>query len=271
MKIQFFCTRWGSEEMPFHLFAEKAKAAGYDGLEMAVPVNDAGRQHVQYVLQQHGLLLIAQTAQADDKSFDENKAVAERMIMHAASYNPVKINSQTGKDYYSFAQNMYFIQLYQRLQEQTGIPIVHEIHRGRFNYSPFVTQEYFHSAKFAVTADFSHWCCVTESLLQAEQYQKIVLEAIERSSHIHARVGFAEGPQVNDPRAPENKAALDAHLYWWDTIVEQQRKNNVSVLTITPEFGPVPYMPALPHTQEPLVNQWEVNVWMMEILRKRYR
>jgi hypothetical protein len=270
MTIQFFCTHWGGGGMPFHLFAEKAKAAGYDGVEIVVPANDFGKQHIQYVLQQHGLLLIAQTAQANDKSFDENSAAAEQMIMHAASLNPVKINSQTGKDYYSFVQNMHFIQLYHRLQEQTGISIVHEMHRGRFNYSPFVAQEYFNSARFAVTADFSHWCCVTESLLQAEQWQQTIQQVIERSTHIHARVGFAEGPQVNDPRAPENKAALDAHLYWWDAIVEQQRKNNVFMMTITPEFGPVPYMPAQPYTHEPLVNQWEVNVWMMNMLRKRY-
>jgi len=29
-------------------------------------------------------------------------------------------------------------------------------------------------------------------------------------------------------------------------------------------------MPTLPYTQQPLANQWEINVHMMKLLRKRY-
>lgn len=38
-------------------------------------------------------------------------------------------------------------------------------------------------------------------------------------------------------------------------------------MTITPEFGPAPYMPLLPFTQQPLGNQWEINRKMMERLQ----
>jgi hypothetical protein len=193
-----------------------------------------------------------------------------RRYEDAAALHPVKINSQTGKDYFSFVQNMHFIETYNRLQQKINIPIVHELHRGRFNYAPFIAQQYFVTTQFNITADFSHWCCVTESLLQAPQWQPVMQEAINRSTHIHARVGFAEGSQVNDPRAMENATALAMHLQWWDAIVATQRQQGLSMLTITPEFGPTPYMHTQPHTQTPLANQWEINEWLLQLLKKRY-
>ena len=69
--------------------------------------------------------------------------------------------------------------------------------------------------------------------------------AIERTDHIHARVGYPEGPRVSDPRAGELRQAFERHLVWWDRVVERKRILN-QVLTITPEFGPFPiwYTPA---------------------------
>jgi len=43
------------------------------------------------------------------------------------------------------------------------------------------------------------------------------------------------------------------------------------ILTITPEFGPFPYMVSLPGTNEPIANQWEVNLFMMNLLKERYQ
>jgi hypothetical protein len=270
MQIKYFCPRWGTEQTPFETFATNVKAAGYDGIEMMLPSNATAVSQIKDVLEQHGLLLITQVAQDDNKSFEENIAIAAQMLMHAALLKPVKINSQTGKDYFTFEQNMQFIELYGKLQEEIGIPIVHELHRGRFNYAPYITEAYFKKAAFSITADLSHWCCVTESLLAAPQWQPVIQETIERSLHIHARVGFGEGPQVNDPRAAEHKEALAAHVSWWDAIINLQKQQGATTFTITPEFGPVPYMHAMPHTQEPLTSQWEVNVWMMNFLKNRY-
>ena len=72
--------------------------------------------------------------------------------------------------------------------------------------------------------------------------------AIERADHIHARIGHPEGPQVNDPRAPEWEAAVKAHFGWWDKIVERKKKAGER-LTILTEFGPADYMPTMPYTQ----------------------
>jgi hypothetical protein len=93
---------------------------------------------------------------------------------------------------------------------------------------------------------------------------------LSRTGHIHARIGHAEGPQVNDPRAPEWKDALNAHLTWWDAIVANKLKHGETLITFLTEFGPPAYLPTLPYTQQPVANQWEINVHMMQLLRARY-
>jgi hypothetical protein len=118
-----------------------------------------------------------------------------------------------------------------------------------------------------ITFDVSHWCNVSESLLQDQQ--ETVDMALQRVDHVHARIGHPEGPQVNDPRAPEWDDAMKAHFAWWDKIVELKKQQG-DTLTILTEFGPPTYMPTLPYTQEPLSNQWAINVHMKDLLKKRY-
>ena len=42
MTLLFFCPRWGSESLGIADFCAKAKAAGYDGVELALPFGDQG-------------------------------------------------------------------------------------------------------------------------------------------------------------------------------------------------------------------------------------
>ena len=53
-------------------------------------------------------------------------------------------------------------------------------------------------------------------------------------------------------------------------LFEKHKDVGGKVFTITPEFGPWPYMPALPFTRQPITSQWEVNVYMRDLLKKRY-
>ena len=107
-----------------------------------------------------------------------------------------------------------------------------------------------------------------ESLL-ADQQDTIDL-VLPRVDHVHARIGHQEGPQVNDPRAPEWEDAVKAHFAWWDKIVELKKQKG-DTLTVLTEFGPPTYMPTLPYTQQPLADQWAINVYMMKLFRQRYQ
>ena len=88
--------------------------------------------------------------------------------------------------------------------------------------------------------------------------------------HIHARVGHAEGPQVNDWRAPEWSAELAAHERWWSWCWAAQERRGVSESTLTPEFGPPPYQPTAPYTRRPLADLPDVCDAMMRRQRERF-
>jgi sugar phosphate isomerase/epimerase len=270
MPIQFFCPRWGSESLSWDAFCKKAKNDGYDGIEYAIaaPVTNQELDEVWNTVTTHGLQIIAQhfdTYEADfSKHYDLFCAWLERM----KPYPVVKINSQTGKDFFSFEQNHAIIKAALDFTKNTGVNVVHETHRNKFSFAAHITKEYLERIpELQITLDASHWVCVAESLLD-DQPEAMQL-AIERAEHIHARVGYPEGPQVADPRLPEWKDVLQRHIHWWSEVVKRKRTEK-QLLTITPEFGPYPYMVHIPATGEPVSDQWQVNVFMMKLLRKQF-
>ena len=54
---------------------------------------------------------------------------------------------------------------------------------------------------------------------------------------------------------------------WWQQIIDYKKESSNKNLSITPEFGPAPYMPSMPFTKQPLSNQWEINYQMMQRLK----
>jgi hypothetical protein len=181
---------------------------------------------------------------------------------------PFYINCHSGRDYFSYNENKAFIDHTTGLSKQSGVLICHETHRARMLYSAPAAKQYLQqNPELKLTFDVSHWCNVSESLLQ-DQPETMAL-AVDRAEHIHARIGHPQGPQVSDPKAPEFEAAVKAHLAWWDRIVARKKEKGER-LTILTEFGPPDYMPTLPYTRQPLADQWAINVHMMHLLRKRY-
>jgi hypothetical protein len=192
----------------------------------------------------------------------------QESVNAALKLKPLYVNCHSGRDYFSFDQNKKFIEWSLTASKEVGVPLYHETHRGRILYSAPLTKNFIDAIPtLRLTLDISHWCAVHESLLN-DQPETVAL-ALDRTDHIHARVGHPEGPQVNDPRAPEWGDAVKAHFAWWDKIVER-KKSEGKPLTILTEFGPADYMPTLPYTRQPLADQWAINVYMMEVLRKRY-
>ncbi|HEY8930019.1 MAG TPA: sugar phosphate isomerase/epimerase [Mucilaginibacter sp.] len=270
MQIKFFCPKWGSDNITWDNFCAKVKAAGYDGVETPIPLDAGEKDEIATALQKHGLLLIGQYYQSFEKDLELQKANFRKHLENIIDLKPLMIDSQTGKDYFTALQNAELFKLAKEITDETGIVVAHETHRNKALFAAHVTKELLlQNPDVVITADFSHWCNVSESLL--EDQQEAIDVAISRTVHIHARVGHGESAQVSDPRAPEWANEVQAHLNWWDQIVQHRLKSGTELLTISPEFGPAPYMPAVPYTKMPVANQWDINVYMMEMLKERYK
>ena len=267
MKILYIYPLWGSENMPLAEFFEKVRQAGFNGVEMVIPTNKDYCRDLKGLIEKTGLKLIGHQHVVPGKETVEEYIVQmEKQLLHLASFSPLLINSHTGRDYFDFEDNCKIIDIASEISEKTKIPIVHETHRGRFTFSTYTTRQYFKVyPELKIAADFSHWCCVSESLL--EDQEEFMQEAIKRTEHIHARVGNSQSAQVNHPGAPENQFALVRHLGWGKQIIELRAKEEREWFTITTEFGPVPYMPTLPYTRQPVASQWDLNVEMKNILQ----
>ncbi|RDC63021.1 hypothetical protein AHMF7616_01620 [Adhaeribacter pallidiroseus] len=269
MQITFFRSIWGMEEPTLEKNLKRIKEAGFDGVEMMVPLDKPGQQKLSTLLQDLELDLIASQWAAHGNTFSEYLQSFETHLYANAHLNPLFSNSQTGKDYYSPEQTSQLIERAAQIAQETQVPVLHETHRGKFTFHTRSTEYFLQKhPDLRLTADFSHWCTVCESYL--EDQKEIMELAISRTDHIHARVGHPQAAQVSDPRAPEWQEALQHHLHWWDAIVANHQKKGSAVLTICPEFGPYPYLPQEPYTQKPLADLWEVNVYMKDLLQKRY-
>lgn len=268
-EILFFCPRWGSAQVPWREFAARVKDAGYDGIESDVSFDIRQREEMLESLEANNLLLIAQHWETADPNFESHLDEYTGRIAYLASVRPLFINAQTGKDYFSFHENGLLIQSAHAISETTGVPVYHETHRGKFSFAAHITQGFLEAdEKLQLTFDVSHWCAVAESLL--DDQPDALAFAIERTMHIHARVGHTQGPQVIDPRSPLNARALQFHLECWDRIAQLCIANGEPMLTFTSEFGPAPYMMQDTQTQAPLADQWELNLYMKNLLHDRY-
>jgi sugar phosphate isomerase/epimerase len=270
MKIKYFCPRWGSENLSWDIFCRKVKEAGYDGIETGIPFDEAEKIEIKDALLQNDLLLIGQYFQSFEQDFVQHAESFKKHLYNIIEMNPVLIDSQTGKDYFSADQNKQLFDIASHITKVSGVVIAHETHRNKALYAAHVAKELLaNSPDISITADFSHWCNVSESFL--EEHTAAVDLAVSKSVHIHARVGHTQSAQVPDPRVPEWQAALNTHVDWWDRIVNYRKNGGAVMMTITPEFGPSPYMVHLPFTQVPVASQWDINVYIMELLKNRYK
>ena len=274
MQIKYCCTFWGCENELASNFINNAIATSYDGIEINLPSNKGFIEELILKLdlerKKNGDLIFILQHLTEPKGEDISVYIKEmsKNILILASYNPSFINSHTGKDYYNFDENCKVIEAVLNLSIKTGIRIMHETHRGRFSFHAASLTKYLEKfPEMELTGDFSHFCTTSESMLHDQE--AILSKIIPHVSHIHARVGFEQGPQVNDPDAPEWANHTEIFIDWWRKIVHNKIAQGFKELTITPEYGPEPYMPSLPFNKKPLSNQWNNNINIMNNLKNR--
>ena len=274
MQIKYSFPYWGSDHLSPSQFITNISNDGFDGAELLLqPPNsftDDFLLAIENIRKQNPdfYFITLQLPFPENNSVAAHIKIMEENFMKLSALNPLFINSHTGKDFFSFDDNCRIIDAAMNFSAKNGIRILHETHRGRFSFHaatllPFLKK----FPGMELVGDFSHFCTVSESML--EDQENILQQIIPHVSHIHARVGFEQGPQVNNPTAPEWESHLNKFIGWWQQIIDYKKSIGDTLFTISPEFGPDPYMPVQPFTKEPLSNQWDNNVFMKNTLKQK--
>jgi sugar phosphate isomerase/epimerase len=268
MDLKIYKSLWGMEG-PIREQFSRIHAAGYDGIECATQelgtIQPCPPKEFRSLIAEHGFELVSlvYTETADHAEELRRKA------SDAMTFNPVKIVAHAGRDTMSFGKTIRFFEQALRIEEELGILIAHETHRRRPFYSPMNTLVLLRELPdLHLNADFSHWCVVTESML--EDHTEAIATAARRTMHIHGRVGFENGPQVPDPRIPEWEDRVKKHEAWWDQIIAAHLIRGAKTLTFVPEYGPPTYMPTIPTTGKPTADLWDVCLWSAERFRTQF-
>lgn len=266
MKIVFAKAAWEVYHWPMDHFIARVAETGWTATEIYLADRPEPRSEILRLHREAGLDLIAQIATTGATPSD-HLASLHRNYQNALKCRPIAVNCHTGKDYFSFNDNRRLLEAAVELAAKEGVPIHQEIHRGRALFTATLCRDFIEAIPgLRLTADFSHLFCVHESDLsdQPEALNAI----IAASDHIHARVGFAEGPQVADPRNPAYQEWLETSVNLWIRIRDRMVAEGKQQMTITPEFGPPPYAPLQGLTDQPVSDPGEVNHWMRDELRR---
>lgn len=268
MNLQYFVSCWGNEVDQIGALS-LAKQWNANGIEGPCPKDEANLE----ALRHRDVPWIAEVVTGGNYVPRPHLKVAQhldelkRHIEQCLPFFPCLINALAGSDAWSFPDKIKFLTAALELENEFGCPVSFEIHRSRPMFHPWVTRDLLVAMPdLRVTVDFSHWCAVTERLVMDEEPELLDLMA-SRTRHVHARVGYDQGPQAPDPRAPEYGAALAAHSRWWQHIVTKQTLLGIPSFSFTPEFGPDGYLHSEPFTQRPCASLQELNRWMMHYLR----
>jgi len=265
MKILYTKSKWEAGKDSVSEFLKRVKSDGYDGVEIHVEFTPEEPIAIRRAVADAGLVMIAQM-NTWGATADEHIEILERQFAGCVETQPLLINSQTGSDILSFEDNIRIHQRALELSRESGVPFTSETHRGRYTNSGPGTRQLLEAVpELHLTADFSHWFCVHESDL-SNQPENVAL-AIRQTRHLHARVGYEEGPQVSNPFNEATMPTTKKFLALWQRVVDARRADGADCLTITPEFGPAPYMP-LDLDGQPLADAWETNLAMLNWLRQ---
>ena len=157
----------------------------------------------------------------------------------------------------------------------------------------------------ALVADYSHFLAACEVDPGDEMLEEAILSLIPHIAHLHARVGYDNGPQATDPRLALWDQHLQGHLRWWRAIWAAQRAagcetacvffargtrpvlvrpllrqsadsvpclGRVEVSTFTPEHGPWPYQHVFPRqgARRTARHVADVNAFMLHRCREEF-
>jgi sugar phosphate isomerase/epimerase len=255
----------------FEQMCENLKANGYSGLDISVQqILALGKLTFAGILERTGLKFIAKCyssgggcptgiaaciANASITHPPQGRSVADHIAVFGAQVREIvtctelrpfliTISGQSGRDYFTDAEVDMYIEAATLLSKEFGVTIQHETHRHRILFNPWTARDTVkRRPDLNILADLSHYCVVCEAPCDDPDLNEAIDSLIPRVTHIHARVGYAEGPQVPDVTDPRWQKEINGHVIWWKKAMKSMRNRCIKLITVTPEFLPHPYAP----------------------------
>lgn len=275
MQLQLFKTLWGHQG-GFAEACQQALAAGFDGIEGQAPIEKTEQQSCAAMLEDTGLSYIAEITTAGsyvpDRSatMQQHLASLEEKINASLAMQPLFISCLGGCDAWPEKDSVLFYEKAMQMAESYSVIISFETHRSRPFFNPWVTERICKELPtLKLTCDFSHWCVVCERFFD-EDVEKLD-NVFQQAFHLHARVGYDQGPQVSDPAAPLYQEALFHHENWWKKIWKSKQQKGEALVTMTPEFGPDGYQAINSSNKKPIGDLWQMNCWMANRQREQFK
>ena len=204
-----------------------------------------------------------------DASVAEHLEDLETQLRDGRALGAEFANVMGGCDAWPLEDSVRFFAEAHEIAERVGVTASFETHRGRSFFNPWTTVAVLDRVPtLPVTCDFSHWAVVCERLPDSEW--DCIERVAEQTLHVHARVGYDQGPQVPHPGAPEYATALASHQRCWEAVWQAQRRRGLPQTTLTPEFGPDGYLHTLPFTHAPVADLWDLNRWIGDCQQRHF-
>lgn len=270
MKLLTFASAWcfGSLERCYR----EVEQGHFDGVEGPPPASTGPRAdvaalavHVPFIAE---ICTGGDYAPASSVTLERHLDDLRWQLEAAAECGARLASCLFGSDAWGFSQAVDGYGRALELAARTQLPVSFETHRGRPTFHPRLTLDLLAALpELRLTCDLSHWCVVCERLLDEPQ---VIAAVAARARHMHARVGYAQGPQVPDPRALLYQNELSAHEDWWAALWRAAIERGELEFSATPEFGPDGYLQSHPVSGEPVADPAELNRWMSARLRQRF-
>jgi hypothetical protein len=275
MNLKLFKTLWGHSGS-YAAAADATIQAGFHGFEGPVPVDVERKAEFLDTLESRNLDFIAEISTTGFAVPDPGSSVSdhldafERILVRSMEAKPIFYSSMAGSDLWEFRDSVDFFTRAWEIAQKYGVRVGFETHRSRSLFHPIISKNLLaETPPIELTIDFSHWCNVCERLVLDELPDVLALCA-KRVLHIQPRIGYDQGAQVPDTRAPMYQHFVEAHVRWWRALWKGQEKRGFQTVTMTPEFGPDGYQQVYPYTQKPVADLWELNVWTGRLMEREF-
>jgi len=275
MNLKLFKTLWGHSGS-YAAAADATIQAGFHGFEGPVPVDVERKAEFLDTLESRNLDFIAEISTTGFAVPDPGSSVSdhldafERILVRSMEAKPIFYSSMAGSDLWEFRDSVDFFTRAWEIAQKYGVRVGFETHRSRSLFHPIISKNLLaETPPIELTIDFSHWCNVCERLVLDELPDVLALCAT-RVLHIQPRIGYDQGAQVPDPRAPMYQHFVEAHVRWWRALWKGQEKRGFQTVTMTPEFGPDGYQQVYPYTQKPVADLWELNIWTGHLMQREF-